>query len=307
MQINVMSSIHQWLSHERPHAAKHRGWKHPLATCVVHYLIVSIVTFGAHDFLVSRIYQDDMASCYPDTSSHLRERRLVVTTFLCFYATWLLLWRLFILEQHRQAVLYEYCFLCNVTLVLSAAALASNRPLIAGAYCVTVGIDQLLWYVDLTGFACTNKFPIGVSKYVFWKGTTLSTRITCTHHLWTIPLLLYASGGLHVRTLPLSAVVMTANVMLSRWMTPSHIAIRNYNDDRNADGETSDSFKYLNVNLSHDLWKDIKFDFLQISRDDPPAHVYLFRLLWRWQVLNSLVFGLLYVLCQRVYGRAPVC
>ena len=53
-----------------------------------------------------------------------------------------------------------------------------------------------------------------------------------------------------------------------------------------------DEYKYLNVNLSHELWKDITFDFLQIQYyDDPPVGVYLWRLLWRrWQVLNWIIF-----------------
>lgn len=52
----------------------------------------------------------------------------------------------------------------------------------------------------------------------------------------------------------------------------------------------SDRKKYLNVNLSHELWKDIKFSFLQISYDDPGAALYLYRLLWRWQCFNLVVF-----------------
>lgn len=47
--------------------------------------------------------------------------------------------------------------------------------------------------------------------------------------------------------------------------------------------------KYLNVNLSHALWKDIKFQCLQIQWDNPSTRVYLFRLLWRWQLFNGIV------------------
>ena len=143
--INMISVV-RWLSQEGPQAAKHRGWKHPIATCVVHYLLVSMVSFWTHDFLVSLLIvpKDTTAiitSCDQDDSSNLQQRRLFSAIFLCCYATWLLLWRLLILPQHRQAIFYEYCFLCNVTLVVSAVALAMNRPLIAGAYSVTVGIE----------------------------------------------------------------------------------------------------------------------------------------------------------------------
>ena len=66
-------------------------------------------------------------------------------------------------------------------------------------------------------------------------------------------------------------------------MIPSHIVTTAKRDDEKL-------VKYLNVNLSHALWKDIQFAFLQISHDNPPAHIYLFRLLWRWQGFNALVF-----------------
>ena len=66
--------------------------------------------------------------------------------------------------------------------------------------------------------------------------------------------------------------------------------------------------KYLNVNLSHELWKDIKFELLQINYDDPPVFLYIFRLLWRWQGFNTMVFGLLVVLGRLFFaGDHHVC
>ena len=90
---------------------------------------------------------------------------------------------------------------------------------------------------------------------------------------------------------------MTVNVLLSRWMTPHHI-------ERPKMGP-----KYLNVNLAHELWKDIKFDLLQINYDDPPAGLYLFRLLWRWHGFNTIVYGLLFAVVWGASGggEARVC
>lgn len=48
------------------------------------------------------------------------------------------------------------------------------------------------WYVDCIGLLFFKKLPIGVMKYLFWKETPLSNKITCTHHLWFIPLIMYA-------------------------------------------------------------------------------------------------------------------
>jgi hypothetical protein len=54
--------------------------------------------------------------------------------------------------------------------------------------------------------------------------------------------------------------------------------------------------KYLNLNLSHELWKDIELGFLTcVNTDNPTAAQYLFRLLWRWCLLNGVVFAVLHL------------
>lgn len=212
----------------------------------------------------------------------------------------------------KAVVLYEYCWLCNVTLVVSAVALLTDRPVLAAAYTVTVGIDQLLWYADLIGYALSGgtRFVVGVAKYLTWPGNTdWTARITCTHHLWTIPLVLSACRGgggggnscMHPMAYPLSFVCMTSNVLLSRFLTPSHVVVAAA-DQKSRASSNCPNQRYLNVNLSHALWKDITFEILQIDYDDPPAALYLFRLLWRWQGFNTIVFCFLYTVCRVVAG-----
>lgn len=145
-----------------------------------------------------------------------------------------------------------------------------------------------------------QKFPVGVAKYITWPTTSWSTKFTCTHHLWTIPLILYGCSGLHWASFLLSMCIVVCHVLLSRWLTPFtiyHPSVINDKADGGIKGEIQtavdeQTMKYLNVNLSHELWKDITFPFLQIGYDNPPTSLYLFRLLWRWQVLNLLVFAL---------------
>ena len=144
-----------------------------MAVCAMHYAVVSVVTFSSHDLLLylfvsnmdddntsklsssSRLWTRDVNASNAGSSSltslfacdnvHSDRRPRLMTT-IALYATWLLVWRLIFHQlPYRHCVLYEYCWLCNVTLVLSAASLCCQRPVIAGAYCVTVGIDQLLW------------------------------------------------------------------------------------------------------------------------------------------------------------------
>jgi hypothetical protein len=88
-------------------------------------------------------------------------------------------------------------------------------------------------------------------------------------------------------------VVLVANVLLSRWMTPLEIV----------HGKQS---KYINANMAHEFWKDIK---LSCPFTDEKLHgvVYVFTLLWKQQVLNCLVFLVLYVPSIYIFGEAPIC
>ena len=141
--------------------------------------------------------------------------------------------------------------------------------------------------------SASQKFVVGVAKYLFWPGTSFAFRITATHHLWTIPLVIWASDGMHLLSLPLSYYIVVSNVLLSRWMTPR--TVETFVKDQKYES-------YLNVNLSHELWTDIKMKFLLVFEDRLP---YLFRLFVGWLTFNSVVFALLYSLSNRVVGYAP--
>ena len=70
--------------------------------------------------------------------------------------------------------------------------------------------------------------------------------------------------------------VVTINVLLSRWMTPISIQFQ-------GKGEKE---LYLNLNMAHELWKDIQFKFLLMGEDRLP---YLVRLLIA-KVILSLIW-----------------
>mmetsp|Transcript_34460 Transcript_34460/g.72558 ORF Transcript_34460/g.72558 Transcript_34460/m.72558 type:complete len:435 (+) Transcript_34460:93-1397(+) len=250
----------------------------------------------------------------------------------------------------HHSVLYELTWLCNSTLLMGALSfgglssssssssynnaddgnnstnsttaetiggilswLFRRRPLVATACCIAVSIDQVLWYVDLLGWIFSGKFLIGVMKYLTWEQTLWIDRFTCTHHLWTIPVMIYGGSMSAMSTCDdddgcdvllgwdsfgLSVYVVFIHVLLSRWLTPHCIQSKtpkitnNHHDGDKGKKKKDDpqQYRYLNVNLSHELWRDISFSFLQISIDNPPCWVYLFRLLWRWQLFNGMVF-----------------
>eukprot|EP00804_Cyclotella_cryptica_P019669 CCRYP_014001-RA/>CCRYP_014001-RA protein AED:0.44 eAED:0.45 QI:0/0/0/1/0/0/2/0/268 len=229
-------------------------------------------------------------------------RFTLVYLFILFGARYLSSFLAGRLRHH--AVLYELTWMCNSTLVIgfisfgglgSLRWFSARRPLAATASCVGVSIDQVLWYLDLGVWAISGKFPIGVAKYLTWKQTLWIDRLTCTHHLWTIPLFVYSAGEVKLNSYVLSCYIVVVQVLLSRWLTPHHIRIDKHSNHASGTDEISDTsdpakFRYLNVNLSHELWRDISFSFLQISEDNPSCSLYLCRLLSRWLVLNLVVF-----------------
>lgn len=282
MMISNIKSVVKYLKQAGPKADKHRTWTHCISACVLHYIISTSIVISLYDTIY---WPYDPHSI---DIVHVEQRQKSISVFLAIYFLSLCVYRLGLNNDNpieQKAVIYEMTWLCNQTLIMAAICITTGREVLAMAYVITVSIDQILWYVDLFGYLWFGTFPVGVAKYLTWENTTLASRVTCTHHIWTIPLVIYACCGIKATAFPLSAVVMTLNVILSRFFTPFTIQYKNVYERKSCE-------KYLNVNLSHELWRDITFSWLQIQSDDPSVHVYLFRLLWRWQVLNGIIFFL---------------
>ncbi|KAL9178617.1 hypothetical protein ACHAXT_001955 [Thalassiosira profunda] len=272
---------------------------HPSLAFLVHYSLAIPCIFYVHDAFFA--HPDDSAQ---DEAADVRQafisKFLFAYTLILFCTRYFTSFRAGRLRHHSVA--YELCWLCNSTLVMGCITFSGHhswwlfrrRPLVATACCVSVSIDQVLWYVDLLGWILRGTLPVGVMKYLTWEQTLWIDRFTCTHHLWTQPLLIYgASTQLGWDSFKLSAFVVFIHVVLSRILTPHCI-------------QTKAESRYLNVNLSHELWRDISFFpyLLQISHDNPPGWLYLFRLLWRWQLFNGLVFvGVLCPLSRLLQGE----
>lgn len=309
-----------YLSQSGPFHPKHGGGVPPLSLCtsrkipplhpsltfVTHYTVAIASIFYVHDTFFSKPHANGGHNDEQDQSSI--GRQFIISRFLFIYV--LILFTTRYVSSHysgrirQYSVFYELTWLCNSALVMgclsfgigiqwqssstthneSLSWILQRRPMVASAACIAVSIDQILWYVDLLGYLFLQKFPIGVMKYLTWEQTLWIDRLTCTHHLWTIPLILYgANVELNWDSFYLSIYIVVIHVLLSRWMTPGCIQSGN-------DKKDPQHYRYLNVNLSHELWRDISLPFLQISIDNPPCWLYLFRLLWRWQLFNGIMF-----------------
>mmetsp|Transcript_34317 Transcript_34317/g.38417 ORF Transcript_34317/g.38417 Transcript_34317/m.38417 type:complete len:298 (-) Transcript_34317:818-1711(-) len=280
-----------WLSQEGPTSRKHKEWMHPVVTFVVHYISVINLIIIVHDALVhtTSVYfekgnvndivdEDTINNCIE--SSILIRRQKYVACFFALYFFLCLGVRLALQWKTKQSYTfyceyYQMTFLCSVTIMNVSISFFFNRPIIAQSFCLAVGIDQFLWYFDLAGYFLCGIFPAGVCTYL--SRNNWVHRITSSHHLWTIPLVFWGCGGVfHWLAIPLSGIVIILNVFLSRWMTPISIL-----------GEDDEKSLYLNINLSHEMWRDVTFF------NPTPYAPYLVRLIFWWYLTNVIVFAIL--------------
>lgn len=305
--------------------------KHPLLAFTIHYIIAIATIFFVHDnFFIGVVvddveekqqhqFQQEQSLQQYEAYHEQTTQRDITSTFLICYTLLLFITRYISSYQATSSssldgrklryysVLYELTWLCNTTLIVGCLTLGNitttttsnswllrRRPMVATAFCIAVSIDQVLWYIDALYYIIYRTFPIGVMKYLTWEQTLWIDKFTCTHHLWTIPLFLHNTKKnnddvLTWRTLVLSYYVVVVHVLLSRWLTPHYIS----NSTKNTNNKDTNNNRYLNVNLAHELWQDITISFLQISKDNPTFWIYLFRLLWRWMLFNTLVFSII--------------
>ena len=258
-----------------------------LLSFLLHSLITILVSIACHDLLFT-----------PPSPTPPTDNQQSLSSFLLLYATFTAISR-YIASKNKPppaavATIYELCWACNSALVLSSISFLTSRPDLAVAAGVAVSIDQILWYVDIIGYYVypRKKFIIGVCTYLTWKTTSWTRIITSTHHLWTMPLIIFGVdgnvGGWGFRQLALSHVIVGVHVLCSRWLTP------------NAIGGI-----YLNINLGYDLWLDIKKlerHFVWLFRiSDERGIVFIPRLLFRWFGFNTICYGLLWVGCYWLY------
>lgn len=121
-------------------------------------------------------------------------------------------------------------------------------------------------YIDILGYIFTKKFYIGVAKYIVWPETSKLRLSTTFHHLWFVPLcfwMVYPSFPLtsfNLEVYAFSALMSLVLAFIGRISTPKQITLRKH---VKVGGEIKEENKvvYMNLNLSWELWKDVKIGF----------------------------------------------
>jgi len=156
-----MERSFQWLQ-QKPYSSKHYHYLHPIISCIIHYLLVYLILFSIHDKLVLPLFLPEIkktpysitSTCCHETTKQI-PRFFFVSKAFAIYVIFLFSIRLLSTRHSRilqNATIYEFTWLCNITLFMGAIALHTCRPLIASSFCVAVSIDQVLWYVDIAGY-----------------------------------------------------------------------------------------------------------------------------------------------------------
>ena len=147
-----------WLSQGGPKARKHSSWEHPVVTFAIHYSSVAFGTILAHDWMIKQYkgsYPSDEDSLLCSPSPHYRQTvaQFLALYFIVFFASRLALHWNTTPQSAFYIEFYKQTFLCSVTIFNAAVGLALDRPIMATSFTVAVGIDQLLWYVDLAVYS----------------------------------------------------------------------------------------------------------------------------------------------------------
>jgi len=132
----------------------------------------------------------------------------------------------------------------------------------------------MLWFVDIASWFYKGKFAVGVAQYLIWPETHWYKKVTCTHHLWYTPIMLYVLwryAPMHGNAFPFGATVVLGLCIefllsaCSRFFLPSHAwwpvenpKQKHLEDTRRNDKGQIIKLQYLNVNLSYSGWKDTK-------------------------------------------------
>jgi hypothetical protein len=179
-------------------------------------------------------------------------------------------------------------------MITTAIGLFMRNAEIIGAGIASVAIDQTLWWFDILSFILTRKFKIGVAAYLAWEDTTISRMVTTTHHLWFIPLCMVAlkvmKQGLPWSGFRLSVKVFIVLSQLSRLLVPFKINM--------PDG----SERYINMNCSHECWKDIKVPFFHIT-DGAAWYKGFWMLMFVWNGGNFFGFCLYKLISKLLLER----
>ena len=168
-----------WLMHGTDKDIKHQQWKHPLVCGIIANIIVNGVVY---------IVCEHYLKVWGLPRNLDSWTRSYMAPFLIAYILILIIGRCIVMGNWA---LYDLLWTCNVIIISTIMGLLVNNQLIVCASYLTILVDQMQWFVDVISYILTRKFAIGVIEYLKRKETHMFKKLTCSHHLWFVPLCFY--------------------------------------------------------------------------------------------------------------------
>jgi hypothetical protein len=324
----------RWIGASRdPRAPKHwKSWSHPLLTMGAVWVSAAGIAIVVGDRMEAPVSDDKIVR-----PAVWRRRGMYLGTYL----TALVLARA--RDNGPIALYeFPWACNVSMLLAVLGLVLPKQRPNLVGAAMASCCADQVFWYVDFLGYAVLRKFVVGVAGYMVWPQTSMVTRLTSLHHIWFIPLCAaYISeqserpaaqledlveageaievgaraggearsssdggrGGVLARrpargafnakvSYALSMVGVLVCSILSRVLTPYSVW-----------SEKLGAVKYMNINLSYEMWRDVKIGFLHVL-DGASAFVFTPALLLFYNVVNGPIYVALLMGLKALRRRA---
>eukprot|EP00933_Yihiella_yeosuensis_P065038 TRINITY_DN68633_c0_g1_i1.p1 TRINITY_DN68633_c0_g1~~TRINITY_DN68633_c0_g1_i1.p1 ORF type:complete len:316 (+),score=33.90 TRINITY_DN68633_c0_g1_i1:46-948(+) len=256
---------------------KHKSFEHAISVCVLFHIMVLAVGLLADEL---------MAPGSTAGSSNVEEFPAAPTAALAILSYWIFLVGLRLYGEGgggRVLVIYELCWACSASLPFAATAAYLRRPALLCACALWVAIDQVLWYVDIIGYALIGKFPVKVCGYLFWPSTSWTRRITSLHHVLFAPIvvILCARGrGVPLgRGFLISLAQTVICQLICRYTTPLEMPHK----------KEKNGLYYMNINLCYEAFRDVKVAWIRRCDRMKPI-IYLPWMLWIWNLGNFLFF-----------------
>ena len=273
-----------------PGSRKHTaGWLHPVFAFFLGMLCSPVLGFYGSDYLdATNVVRKELRVGEQYTN-------VMLGYFIIGYHTVLIIVRVFTMGF---PLLYEQLWACNLAMPLAAVGIVTGRPIMVGAACLAVAIDQILWYVDVFSRICFGRWSVGVAKYMDWPETTLVTKLTSVHHLWFLPLCLWhlrsTKCGMPIESFILSSFGVCVMSGVTRLVVPFKIKKSTLSHRKKSDG---DGLQYSNVNMTHEFWKDIPVALLH-KMDGAKWYFYIPYLMVVYNILHWPFYILMKLLTE---------
>lgn len=206
--------------------------------------------------------------------------------FLLFYLIGIFMIRIY--ETKTSSVCLELMWGCNISLLLTSIGCIFGKPLLISMSIGLVGLDQIIWHIDIITHICFNKMLIGAAGYLNNTEQGYLRTITSFHHIWFLYLSLnclkIGKSYIHSVAFPLSMLLGLSAMIYARIATPKCVWFplnqiltkksKHEKDKLIIDKERNLYLEYLNINCCFEFYPSVNIKPLHFA-NKLPSFIYI--------------------------------